>query len=432
MIRPIPSMLATIFALGSIAGLAETALPPERSVSSSRQFVVYGGEARLRGAICDLAEQTKRDTLRLLGGRDNWQTPIVIHARSPEINRPAAPLAELRVNQTGAGLKFQLELRLPAEISVPQIEREVLRAVLLEMIYRLQPNIPAGTPVVEPPEWLLDGIPLLAPEFDAAPVAETLATVVAGEMMSLQDFLQQKRRLLDFPSQQVYRAYAGALVSLLVEGPSGRARLSRYVADLDQASNDPFADLTAHFPALGKNSAQVETTWRAGVERFAGSERYRVLSCEETERQLAEILRINIPSATGRAVFALEEFAEFRRDPAAPAELKRLTTELLLLSGRANPLYRPILAEYQRIAAQLLRRKAPRARRLAELRAAREDLSRRLNAIADYLNWFEATQPQVASGRFREYLRAAEEAMEPVPRRRDPISVYLDALETQF
>ena len=41
-------------------------------------------------------------------------------------------------------------------------------------------------------------------------------------------------------------------------------------------------------------------------------------------------------------------------------------------------------------------------------------------------------KPAWRAERFREYLRAAEEATEPAPRRRDRISVYLDALETQF
>ena len=37
-----------------------------RSTSISRQFLVYGVDIRIRGAICDLAEQTKSDLLRLL------------------------------------------------------------------------------------------------------------------------------------------------------------------------------------------------------------------------------------------------------------------------------------------------------------------------------------------------------------------------------
>jgi len=48
------------------------------------------------------------------------------------------------------------------------------------------------------------------------------------------------------------------------------------------------------------------------------------------------------------------------------------------------------------------------------------------------MNWFEATQPKTKSGAFAEYLKAAQEQNEARPRRRDALSVYLDALEEQF
>ncbi len=426
------AFFAAVLLLGAWRGSASAVMPAERSVSSSRQFVVYGPDTRLRGAICELAERVKRSALGLLGTRDDWKTPIVVDAQPPDLSDSTGRVARLRVNQTGAGLKFQLELRIPADVRAPEVERELLRAVLLEIMYRSQPNISPGTAYVEPPDWLLDGIIALAGGEDAAAIARLLSAAQAGAVLTLREFLEQKRGLLDSPSRALHRAYSAALVSMLIESPAGRARLLQFVADLDQASNDPFADLTAHFPALGTDAEQIEKRWRGSVARLATSAPYRSLTCEETNRRLSEILRVNVPDGEKADVYTLEEAAQFRRNPAAVADLRRLTSDLLLLSGRAHPLYAPIVSEYQRIVAQLLRRKAPKARRLAELRATREDLTRRMSDIEDYLNWYEATQSHVASGTFREYLRAAEEATEPVQRRRDPISVYLDALETQF
>ena len=63
-----------------------TAAAAERSISTSRQFVVYGADVRLRGAVCDLAEQTKRNLLSLLGQRDEWRIPFVINAELPQAN----------------------------------------------------------------------------------------------------------------------------------------------------------------------------------------------------------------------------------------------------------------------------------------------------------------------------------------------------------
>jgi hypothetical protein len=58
---------------------AMLAAPPERSVSPSRQFIVYGADAKLRGAVSDLAEATKANILALLQKPDGWKTPIVVN-----------------------------------------------------------------------------------------------------------------------------------------------------------------------------------------------------------------------------------------------------------------------------------------------------------------------------------------------------------------
>ena len=61
-----------------------------RSTSASRQFLVYGADVHLRGAICDLAERTKSNLLRLLGRRDNWKTALIVNLDYPRANFPDA------------------------------------------------------------------------------------------------------------------------------------------------------------------------------------------------------------------------------------------------------------------------------------------------------------------------------------------------------
>jgi hypothetical protein len=48
------------------------------------------------------------------------------------------------------------------------------------------------------------------------------------------------------------------------------------------------------------------------------------------------------------------------------------------------------------------------------------------------MNWFEATQLNSGSGNFTGYLNAVDQSQLPAQRRRDPLSVYVDALEDQF
>ena len=433
MFRVPVAIIALALVLVEFASISGAGTVP-RSVSTSRQFIVYGPDARLRGAICDLAERTKASALRLLQEKDAWGTPIVVHARFPQADLPELPSAHLNFSQTGSGLKLQLDLSIAANVNAPAVERELLRAVYLEMIYRQQPDIPAGTAFVEPPDWLLDGTLALANERDASGLVECLRTATAdGHCITLGEFLQQRPALMESPSRRVHRAYAAAFVALLTEGPDGRMRLARFVADLPNASTDPFADLHAHFPALGDNPQAAENCWRRAVRQWSFSEPFRLLDCAETERQLARTLQISVQEQDHPETnYSLEEFPKFVRLPASRDALRGLTRELLTLSGRANPLYVPVIFEYEKIVALLTRRKTRRiAQRLAVARATREQISRTMQGIDDYMNWFEATQARTASGAFRDYLKAAELALEPAPRRHDPISVYLDALEAQ-
>src|SRR6266705_394773 len=152
------------------------AAQPEHSKSPSRQFVIYGADAKARGAISGLAEQTKTDLLGLLRQRDDWKAPVVVNLQSQQSNLPELPPADLRFSQTGFGIKLQLDLTISKNLDVSVFERELVRAVLLDIMYRKQTNISAGAVLAEPPAWLIDGVLALEPGRDPGPLVEPLAT----------------------------------------------------------------------------------------------------------------------------------------------------------------------------------------------------------------------------------------------------------------
>jgi hypothetical protein len=166
-------LVATFSGFFFASVLLSASLP--RSVSTSRQFIVFGPDAALRGKICDLAEQTKKSLLTHLQQPDDWKTPVVINAQHPQANLPEARAAELNFSQTGFGLKLQLDLTVASDQDDAAIERELLRAILIELAYRHQQDLPAGTAYVQPPDWLLDGV--LASGRDPASLVETLAAI---------------------------------------------------------------------------------------------------------------------------------------------------------------------------------------------------------------------------------------------------------------
>src|ERR1043166_4748442 len=223
------------------------ALPPH-STSPSRQFIIYGATDSLRGEISQIAEQTKSNLLSVLQASDGWKTPIVINLQTAQANTPELPPANLRFSQTGFGFKLQLDLTIARIIDAPFVERELLRAILLEMIYRHQPDIAPGTVYVGPPDWLVEGMLASAPGRDWQSFTDALAAT--DTIIPLEEFLQRRPALLDHSGRSLYRAYSLALVQLLVRETDGAARLARYIDNLSHSSNDALAELTKVFPEL--------------------------------------------------------------------------------------------------------------------------------------------------------------------------------------
>ena len=356
----------------------------------------------------------------------------MINAQYPQANLPETPRAALNFSQTGFGLKLQLDLIIASDVTHPQVRRELLRAILLEIMYRGQPDVPAGTTYVPPPDWLLDGVP--AQQSESSRVVDVLAAPVsAKKILSLAEFLRQRPDLLDAPGRSLYRAYSIALVELLVHGPDGRRRLARFITDLYSASNDPMADLRSHFPELFDVDGSAEKAWTLCIAQLATGPAYQLFGAEETERALDELLHLTITDAGSEKRYQLDEFANFIRNASARPALVALGRRLSILSTRANPFYRPIILEYAEITTLLARGKTKRiAERLARLKSSRQSVAAQMQKIDDYMNWFEATKSRGPSGAFDDYMRAAELAAQREQTRRDPISVYLDALETQF
>ena len=404
---------------------------PAHSVSPSRQFVIYGADAALRGTISELAEQTKSNLLALLGQRDEWKTSVIINLQPQQANLPEIPATDLRVSQTGFGSKLQLDLTIGQNLNGSLIERQLLRGILLEMIYRNEGDLVRGATLVEPPDWLVEGALALTPGRERGVLVEALSTTDKGK--SLEEFLGQRFDLLDSAGRILYRACSIAFVELLLD-ECGRAGLARYIANLSRATNDPVADLKARFPYLRED---LEKKWRSTVARFGEHQNYRLLTFAESERRLDELLQIKISDGSRNRdqpkTADLSELARRKASRDEKAAVDQMSQALLLLIGTAHPVLRPVAREYQQIVALLARGKRRGiAKRLSHLDVTRKELVARMGEIDDYMNWFEATQMKRESGAFNNYLKAASQSEISAPRRRDPLSIYLDALADHF
>lgn len=428
-----PQTLASlVLVLLLFPGNASRAEVKAHSISTSRQFIIYGASIRVRGAIGDLAETTKKNLLGLLASSDAWKTPIVLNLEVPQANLPELAPLHLDFSQTGAGLKIQLDLLVNDNLSGRQVQREILRAILLEIIYRHRPGIAAGSRYVTPPDWLIDGLLPLMPGHDTDEDAQLLATLLAKErLMPLDELVRQRIDQLDLPSQKIHDAYSMALVQLLLDSPDGRRKLMEYIIDLPDAPNDAYADLRVHFPlTLGRSA---EKSWSLSVAHLSAADRYEILSAAETEMRLDRILHFPITDDHGHSQqYSLGDFPNFLTLPGAPAALRRVAQQLLLLAARANPSYHDTVQEDYQIALLLARGQTHGIKeRLARVASYRDVVEEGNAAIDDYMNWYEATQLKTMSGAFSALLQNASETDAP-PRRRDPISVYLDSIEAQL
>jgi hypothetical protein len=431
-VRLMKTWRAALLLLSILAWQPLRAALPAHSVSPSRQFVIYGTDAALRGTISELAEQTKTNLLVLLQQRDEWRTAVVINLQSQQANLPEIPPTDLRVSQTGFGVKLQLDLTVGENPDGSLIERQLLRAILLEMIYRDEGDLVPGTTLVEPPDWLVEGVLALAPGREQQALMQSLSTTDKGK--SLEEFLGQRFDLLDSAGRMLYRLYSTALVQLLLDEGGGQARLARFIANLSHASNDPVGDLKAWFPQLRQD---LEKKWRSTVSRLSEHQTYQLLTFVESERRLDELIQIKISDDArnrGRPkTVNLSELARRKASPDEKAAVNQVSQALLLLVGAAHPVLRPVAREYQQIAALLARGKRRGiAKRVSRLDLTRKQLGARMGEIDDYMNWFEATQMESRSGAFNDYLKAATQSSASAPRRRDPLSVYLDALADHF
>jgi len=236
-------------------------------------------------------------------------------------------------------------------------------------------------------------------------------------------------------SLKLYQAYALSFLKLLTGLPNGRSCLASYINDLPLGKDAPSTDLIKHFPALNGSEQTLGKWWTLSLADISASNRYQGLTVQETEKRLAELLKITIPvgSRNETKVFPVEDFKQFIKLPQARTVLANTASNLQGLTAQANPLYRPIVGEYQSIVAEMQRGRTRHLDvRLKSISNYRDMVTTRVEQVADYLNWFEATQMVNRSNSFDDYMKTANQLSNDAPKRDDEISHYLDGIELQL
>ncbi len=409
-----------------------------RSTSSTGQFVVYCDDRPLRGRVTTFVEETKADILRILRLRDAWTMPIVLTMDAAAPGEARQPVTVQLVN-TVAGPKIDVVVRLGADPSDVFLQRHIIRAVLLEFMYRDRPRLKPDEHYVEAPWWIVQGIIEIIRRRDDGVDSNTFKSIVkADKLPALEGFLDRPPRQLDSTAGSVDRACALCLVEALLSMPGGEKKTTNFLLRWPEANGDTMPALRTHFPEFNESGQTLAKWWALQLTRFAKSDQWQGQTLAETDRELTAALELSI-NADGKGrmeSFKLADFEKYTKLPGARPALQVAQVKIVTLSTRANPLFRPILTEYEAIAGALSARKTRGiAKRITEIETYRLNLIQRMGAITDYLNWYEATQPGARAGGFEKFLKAAQAQRrnsEPVIPTSPRITEYLDELEKEL
>ncbi len=425
-----PSRLLTFLLLACAPAFAALDGPP-RSVSSSKQFVIYCTDPKLRTATAVHAEGIKREFLSTLRDtKDSWKTPIIIQfGPPPNVKRP--PRSKIGIFEGDDGQnKIQLDIYDAKLAKEPDFDSQVLTALALEYMYR-STRVRAGRPFEQPPSWFVEGLAEnIRTRETGLPASVYAGLLSGGEAPRIADFVSTQPARLDATSRAVYQAQAGALlevVSALPDGPAGlRTYLSqprRYPSNVDE--------LVAIYPVLGGNREALARKWVLAIARASAANRSNLLSERESSRELAGILDIKpLPDPKRPEVAAMSgpyALPTIARSQNGKFILAQLENNLLRLSMRAHPLYKSLVDEYLRIVRDLARKpKSKQEKRIATAEDMRARLNRETSELRDFMDWVETTKIKTESPELNKVMEDVEELEQPSSRS-DAISRYLDA-----
>lgn len=438
--RPLTVLLSACMACAGWQCRAEDLLPAlrHRTVSRTHQFIVFADDANARAAIAMDAEDVKEKFLELISARDDWKNPILIELTPLNTAEASQPSSTVRVLDTEEGFKVELDIVLGSDPREAHFPQQLVRALLLEFAYRNQPAlVRPGMTYAEPPAWLVDGIASMAADPDPDANAGLFRSLIqSGKTPTLASLLAENPATLDGTSLKLYSACSMSLVRLLTELPNGHVLLQGLIRHWPGANADPEVELLKAYPALNSGEGSLEKWWSLGLANLSASDRYQGLSLEETSSQLDGMLTFEVAmdKAGKTKEFTLDQYPAFASAPGRTPALNKLSEQLLGLEAQANPLMREVVGAYQELAVLVLHHQAHHVKaHMAALADYRTRLTTHMEQIADYLNWYEATQTKQQSNSFNDYLKTADSADKDsrVPRS-DPISQYMDSFEREM
>lgn len=390
-------------------------------VGKTQNFVVYSADRSLRKKILDIGEEAVALWTKTFGNGVVSVAPVIIVDRSQQATWFEKVPIETQIFESEAGgIKTQIDINDLSALRGGGMETEVFRALAIQAMYQKNPPR-AGQAFSMPPGWFLEGLVELFMRKRDGAVLDIASLLPVGERApDLNEFIRQNPARLSGRALAIYRAQAMALLNVLLKKPESTKRWADFMAT-PEFSEPKIDGLLAAFPEPGADARALSKLWTLEMASHAARQGFASLTIEETNKRLTAILTPKT-SASVKEKATLVDAAKGR---GGSYLMRQSSTELIQLAFFAHPFYRPILNEYREIVEILAKKPKTRVeKRIEAVERLRNDLLERSSKIADYLNWFEATQPEARESSILDSIPKVV-----IPRRTDAISLYLDGLE---
>lgn len=408
-----------------------------RVISKSGQFTVTAADSLLAGAVAIKADEIRNELIRLLSLPKTFKHKICINlvgrADSPSVSQPIRS----HINIIPGELSYEIRVHLGGGINLEKLHTEIISMLLYERSLR-NINTEAFPDEVTLPPWLLTGIDQ-AILWNTGKIDRNIYSSLfkRAEMLNAEQILGYKSpETLDASSRLVYNASCGVLIMSLLNQKGGKDAL---LSLLDQAvlgEGDLREIIERNFQSFRLNDAALHKWWALQLAQLSTPKVTESLSPTETEKRLTEaLLFIHYDEDTQTPLpISLDDVEAAVSLPDWQAQSRRVLDQLVHLSIRCFPGYRPIIAEYCRMIAALqngmsaenaIQMVAP----LIELREAYITASLRAR---DYLDWYEITHLGNRSASFSSYLDTMKILRSAPEHARTDISDYMDDIQALY
>lgn len=407
-------------------------------ISQSGMFSVSGGDSLRMGAIATHADDISKRLHNLLHleGKHRYTVSIRLIGSASDSPQPNPIRTRLRIIDDQPN--FQIRIYPGGGIDLTRLDGAIITMVLYERALReLEPGAYPDT--VSLPPWLVTGI-IQAMQWRSGQVDRELyqKLFARAEMLPPESIISEENPdKLDAASRRLYDVSCGVLMMSLLSREGGPDQLKTLLAEAATAEGTPKEILTAHFHELGLDKDLLNKWWALQLADLALPRSQEALTPLETERQLSEALTVIYydPETETPRPIQLDNVYELTAQENWRDLVRPNIERLVALSSYCFPEYRPIIAEYCRVIAELMNDADPDSVQssLGPLQELRHAYLAAAIRGRDYLDWYEINYLGKENRRsFDTYLEAMRLLRRESPGPDTAISRYLDDIEALY